>query len=96
MDIVSRSADLDNLPDPDELALEIVENSEAGLESFKAMVAALRLTNEWECHLDIIILNLFKCFFNFINFHFTGHWVVSRYRRSDCHRVSVDSCSTCR
>jgi type I restriction enzyme M protein len=34
-------ADLDNLPDPDELALEIVENLEAGLESFKAVIAAL-------------------------------------------------------
>ncbi len=34
-------ADLDNLPDPDELALEIVENLEAGLESFRAIVAAL-------------------------------------------------------
>lgn len=34
-------ADLDNLPDPDELALEIVENLEAGLESFKAIIAKL-------------------------------------------------------
>ena len=34
-------ADLDNLPDPDELALEIVENLEAGLESFKAIIASL-------------------------------------------------------
>lgn len=34
-------ADLDNLPDPDELANEIVENLEAGLESFRAIVAAL-------------------------------------------------------
>ncbi len=34
-------ADLDNLPDPDELALEIVENLEAGLESFKAVIASL-------------------------------------------------------
>lgn len=34
-------ADLDNLPDPDELALEIVENLEAGLQSFKAVIAAL-------------------------------------------------------
>ena len=33
--------DLDNLPDPDELAVEIVENLEAGLESFKAIIAAL-------------------------------------------------------
>jgi type I restriction enzyme M protein len=30
-------ADLDNLPDPDELALEIVENLEAGLESFRSI-----------------------------------------------------------
>ena len=35
-------ADLDNLPDPDELALEIVDNLEAGLESFKAIIAALK------------------------------------------------------
>jgi type I restriction enzyme M protein len=34
-------ADLDNLPDPDELASEIVENLEAGLESFKAVIAML-------------------------------------------------------
>lgn len=34
-------ADLDNLPDPDVLAAEIIENLEAGLESFKTIVAAL-------------------------------------------------------
>ncbi|MDX1937381.1 MAG: class I SAM-dependent DNA methyltransferase [Flavihumibacter sp.] len=34
-------ADLDNLPDPDELATEIIENLEAGLESFKAIIATL-------------------------------------------------------
>lgn len=34
----SSLADLDNLPDPDELATEIVENLEAGLESFKAII----------------------------------------------------------
>ncbi|MBL7793426.1 MAG: hypothetical protein JNK77_13940 [Saprospiraceae bacterium] len=34
-------ADLDNLPDPDVLAAEIVENLEAGLESFKAIIAVL-------------------------------------------------------
>lgn len=34
-------ADLDNLPDPDELALEIVENLEAGLESFRAVLSSL-------------------------------------------------------
>jgi type I restriction enzyme M protein len=33
--------DLDNLPDPDELALEIVENLEAGLLSFKEIITAL-------------------------------------------------------
>lgn len=35
-------ADLDNLPDPDELALDIVENLEAGLESFRTIIAALK------------------------------------------------------
>ena len=34
--------DLENLPDPDVLALEIVENIEAGLDSFKAIVERLR------------------------------------------------------
>ena len=34
-------SDLDNLPDPDELAEEIVENLEAGLENFKAIIASL-------------------------------------------------------
>jgi type I restriction enzyme M protein len=34
-------ADLDNLPDPDVLAAEIIENLEAGLLSFKAIVATL-------------------------------------------------------
>ena len=34
-------ADLDNLPDPDVLALDIVENLEAGLESFRAIIASL-------------------------------------------------------
>jgi predicted GIY-YIG superfamily endonuclease len=33
--------DLDNLPDPDVLALEIVENLEVGVESFRAVVAGL-------------------------------------------------------
>ena len=33
--------DLDNLPDPDLLALDIVENLEAGLESFRAIIASL-------------------------------------------------------
>ena len=35
-------ADLDNLPDPDVLALEIVENLEAGLESFRSIISALQ------------------------------------------------------
>jgi len=34
-------ADLDNLPDPDILATEIVENLEAGLASFRAIIEAL-------------------------------------------------------
>ncbi len=35
-------ADLDNLPDPDVLALDIVENLEAGLESFRTIIAGLK------------------------------------------------------
>lgn len=38
-------ADLDNLPDPDVLALEIIENIEAGLESFKAIITSLNKGN---------------------------------------------------
>jgi type I restriction enzyme M protein len=34
-------ADLDNLPDPDVLAAEIIENLEAGLESFRGIMATL-------------------------------------------------------
>ncbi len=34
-------ADLDNLPDPDELALEIVENLESALGSFQEVVRVL-------------------------------------------------------
>ena len=34
-------ADLDNLPDPDVWANDIIENMEAGLESFRAIMAAL-------------------------------------------------------
>jgi len=34
-------ADLDNLPEPDELALEIIDNLEAGLNSFREIAAAL-------------------------------------------------------
>ncbi|MEO8150655.1 MAG: class I SAM-dependent DNA methyltransferase [Bacteroidia bacterium] len=37
----SSLADLDNLPDPDILAMEIIENLEAGLLNFKTIVAAL-------------------------------------------------------
>jgi type I restriction enzyme M protein len=32
---------MENLPDPDVLALEIVENLEAGLNSFKEIIASL-------------------------------------------------------
>ena len=42
-------ADLDNLPDPDELAEDIVENLEGALESFKAVIAlvlVLKFTTE--------------------------------------------------
>ena len=35
-------ADLDNLPDPDVLALEIVENLEAGLDNFRAIIQELK------------------------------------------------------
>ncbi len=35
-------ADLDNLPDPDELAEEIVENLESALDGFKAIIAQLK------------------------------------------------------
>ena len=34
--------DLDNLPEPDELAEEIIENLEAGLESLRSVLIALR------------------------------------------------------
>ena len=34
--------DLDNLPEPDELAEQIIENLEAGLDSFREMLAGLR------------------------------------------------------
>jgi type I restriction enzyme M protein len=34
-------ADLDNLPDPDVLAGDIIENLEAGLESFKEIMEKL-------------------------------------------------------
>ena len=33
--------DLDNLPEPDELAEEIIENLEAGLDSFREVLAGL-------------------------------------------------------
>lgn len=35
-------ADLDKLPDPDVLALKIVENIEARLDSFRAIIASLK------------------------------------------------------
>ncbi|MBF6642173.1 SAM-dependent DNA methyltransferase [Flavobacterium sp. J49] len=35
-------ADLDNLPDPDELAQDIIENIEASLDSFRAIMASLK------------------------------------------------------
>jgi hypothetical protein len=34
-------ADLGNLPEPDELALEIIDNLEAGLNSFREIAAGL-------------------------------------------------------
>lgn len=39
-------ADLDNLPDPDVLANEIIENIEAGLESFKKIKITLNGSSE--------------------------------------------------
>ncbi len=33
--------DLDNLPEPDELAEDIIQNLEAGLDSFRAVLAHL-------------------------------------------------------
>jgi type I restriction enzyme M protein len=39
-------ADLDNLPDPDELALDIVENLESGLENFKKIITILKRTEK--------------------------------------------------
>ena len=33
---------LDNLPEPDELAVQIIENLEAGLDSFREGLSALR------------------------------------------------------
>ena len=41
-------ADLDNLPDPDILANEIIENIEAGLESFKEIMETINGTTEEE------------------------------------------------
>ena len=38
--------DLDNLPEPDELAEEIIENLEAGLNSFRAVLAGLADTTK--------------------------------------------------
>lgn len=39
-------ADLDNLPDQDELAEDIIENLEAGLESFRAIIASLNISEK--------------------------------------------------
>ena len=36
-------ADLDNLPDPDLLALDIVENLEVGVQSFRAIIASMNV-----------------------------------------------------
>jgi type I restriction enzyme M protein len=36
-------ADLDNLPDPDDLAAEIIENLEAGLASFREIMVTLSI-----------------------------------------------------
>ncbi len=33
--------DLDNLPEPDDIALEILDNLEAGLNSFRSIIAVL-------------------------------------------------------
>ena len=41
-------ADLDNLPDPDILASEIIENIEAGLESFKEILETINGNGETE------------------------------------------------
>ena len=35
-------SDLDNLPDPDDLAADIIENLEAGLNSFKEIFSTLQ------------------------------------------------------
>ena len=40
-------ADLDNLPDPDILANEIIENIEASLASFKEIMIAINGNREW-------------------------------------------------
>lgn len=40
-DATDSLADLDNLPDPDIFAIEIVKNLEAGLESFREIIASL-------------------------------------------------------
>jgi type I restriction enzyme M protein len=41
MDKRQALADLDNLPDPDELAGDIIENLEAGLESFREIMQSI-------------------------------------------------------
>jgi type I restriction enzyme M protein len=41
MTVITSLADLDNLPDPEDLAADIIENLEAGLESFREIMATL-------------------------------------------------------
>jgi type I restriction enzyme M protein len=50
-------AGLDNLPDPDSMALDIVENLEDGLESFKAIITSLHAKNKKS------MVVLLPCFF---------------------------------
>ena len=44
---------MDNLPDPDILANEIIENIEAGLASFKEIMETLNGTTEAETNLQL-------------------------------------------
>ena len=39
-------ADLDNLPDPDELAVDIIENLQSALESFQELQAQLKKVSQ--------------------------------------------------
>ena len=49
-------ADLDNLPDPDILANEIIENMEASLASFKEIMATIKIVARDKTNLDIFWL----------------------------------------